>query len=216
MKKKIIPSLSLAFQGILSGLFIPLWITGIYVIAVKLPFLISNCFKDINAFNIFISFGSILVITECIVILGLSIYNFIELCLFAGRPIKFSGNMICQGYLKIKKYYKKDVTGIGIAPTVYGNKFKNFESKTLGIYITFGNYKRSDLGEYGILTVWEVAEFCGIWPSAVNFTNRICAKIGLPDCSKIQPFDGLVWMTYTEENMRFLKEWMGDRFEEVV
>lgn len=224
MKKTFIPSVSLSLFGILCGLFVPVLFVGIYANAVDLLSQISSFFKGISFFNIFMIFTSILLIIVCGVAITLFLYSFVEFCLFAGRPLKFSGDMICQGYLKRKKYYKKDITGIGIAPRMWGSLYnsdaakamKIQESKAQGIYIAFGNYRSSDPGEYGIMNVWEAIEFSRFCSGGVNLNNKVHTKIGLPDCSKIQPFDGLLWLQYTEENMRFMKEWLGGRFEEVT
>ena len=224
MKKTFIPSVSLSLFGILFGLFVPVLFVGIYANAVDLPSLISSFFKGISFLNIFMIVTSIILIIVCGVAIALFLYSFVELWLFAGRPLKFSGDMICQGYLRRKKYYKEDITGIGVAPRLWGSLYNSdagkaigiHETRTLGIYIAFGNYNRSDLGKYGILSAWEAIEFSRICPGGVKFSNKFDAKIGLPDLANIQPFDDLLWIKYTEDNMRFLKEWMGDRFEEVT
>ena len=217
MKKTIIPSLSLAILGILAVPVIAVMISMIFLFIKDIQSLIIEYLNNPDFLKLIRKVFSDLFCIACfIVVLGVGIYNFVELPLFGGRPFTFSGEIIQSGFFKRKKYYKKDITGIGIAPSICGNLYHNGESENLGIYIAFGNYKKSDLRDYGIINVWEAAEFCKIWPSAVNLTNKIFAKMRLPDCSKIQPLDGLLWMTYTEDNMRFLKEWMGDRFEEVV
>ncbi len=153
-------------------------------------------------------------------------YGALELFLFAGRPLKFSEDMVSIGYIKKKHYYKKNITGIGIATVIDGNLnrepvknnvFMQNMNKMQGIYIVFGDYKKSDLSEYGIMTVWELVELHKILPKVVEFLHRVGPKyLNTDDTSNIQRCDGLVWMTYTEENFRFLQNWLGSKFDEVT
>ena len=219
MKKKIIPSKGLFALSIFEFFFVAVLLCGCIEKRFFFPVLLDillDAIRTPSVFNIVMAVITTAIWPLFIIPFAVVIYGSFEQFLFAGRPVKFSEDIIRLGYIKKKRYCKKDITGIGIAPTIYGSLFETWKSKTLGIYIAFGDYKKSDFSDYGIMSVWEMTEFRKVWPQPIDFTNRIGAKLSRPDCSKIQPLDGLLWMKYTEENMRFLKEWLGDRFEEVI
>ncbi len=226
MKKTFIPSKSLlAFSIVIFIVFIfSIWVCSYIEFWTTTIELISDEFKSPSIFHIFLAVADILisfVVFPFIIILLL--YGAFEHYFFAGRPISFYDDTIRTGLFKKKKYYKKDITGIGIAPAIYGSLFNNCGElfninlfTDLGIYIAFGNFKRSDLSEYGIMNVWEDAEFRRILPHALDLTNKICAKSYNIDCSKIQHMDGLLWMSYTEDNLQFLQNWLGSKFDELT
>ncbi len=147
-------------------------------------------------------------------------YGTFELFFFAGRPVKFSDDRISIGYIKKRYYEKKNITGIGIAPSVGGRLQPGAEShpmgKSMGIYIAFGNYEKSDLLDYGIREVWEMVEFRKMFPKLTEIDGKIQKILLGIDLTKIQVFDGLIWMSYTEENMRFLQNWLGSKFYEIT
>ena len=143
--------------------------------------------------------------------------------LFACRPVRFCGRDIYSGYIMKRKYRQENITGIGIAPVIDGLLLKPESSKFQGIYIAFGSYRKSDITEYGILNVWEVTEFRKVFPKVVHLMNRIVNSNILKkhghrelDLTKIQDFDGLLWMSYSEERLSFLKAWLGSRFYELT
>ena len=153
------------------------------------------------------------------------ILSYAVVCIFllSGRPLKFSDDKISLGYIKKTVYRKEDITGIGIAPLGDGSKVSNIYCNIQGIYIAFGDFKKEDLRKYGIWNVWDQVELRKIFPKIVNFINRMARNKtfqkhtpGFVDASGVQVFDGLLWMTYTEENFRFLKTWLGSKYYELL
>ena len=213
MKKTILPSKGLFLFSIVAFLFPACLLWGCIEERFFYPVLLEIFLDAIRTPSVFYIVMAVLTIVMCIVIvIGSAVYTYglLELFFFAGRPIKFSEDMISIGYIKKKHYYKKNITGIGIAPWIEG-------SKGLGIYIAFGDYNESDFSKFGIMTVWELVEFRKVLPKVVEFLHRVGPKyLKTDDTSNIQRCDGLLWMTYTEENMRFLQNWLGSKFDEVT
>lgn len=215
MKKKIIPSKCMfmfSILGIISDMIIICGCIGIkyWYIAIGVIEWLHN---DPSILNIILGLLTIvlwfLLVPFMTVLVAL---GSLELYIFAGRPVKFSDDQISIGRIKKKYYDRKNITGIGIAPMLNGRLYKDWKSNSMGIYIAFGGYRKSDFSDYGIVNVCKMVEFRKVCPKAVD----IEAKRSQPDLTKIQIFDGLVWIKYTEENMRFLKEWMGSKFDEVT
>lgn len=153
------------------------------------------------------------------------ILSYAVACIFllSGRPLKFSEDEISLGYIKKAVYRKEDITGIGIAPLGDGSKVSNIYCNIQGIYIAFGDYKKDDLRKYGIWNVWDKVELRKIFPKIVNFSNRMTSNKtfqklspGIVDASGVQVFDSLLWMTYTEEKFRFLKNWLGSKYYDLM
>ncbi len=213
MKKTILPSKGLVAFSIVGFLFIAGLLWGCIEERFFYPVLLEILLDAIRTPSVFYIFMTVMIIAMCILFIigiAITIYSSLELVIFAGRPIKFSEEMISIGYIKKKLYYKKNITGIGIAPWIEG-------SKGLGIYIAFGDYNESDFSKFGIMTVWELVEFRKVLPKVVEFLHRAGPKyLNTDDTSNIQRCDGLVWMTYTEENFRFLQNWLGSKFDEVT
>ncbi len=218
MKKTVIPSKSLFALSIAFFLVIIVLIFGCitYNVFTVQAETIIELLKEPSVFNIYLSLMGVIVLLLEPLLFVLLVYFTVAIFLFAGRPVKFSEDTIRLGYIKKKYYYKKDITGVGVAPKLYGSLHKKRNSTSMGIYIAFGDYRKSDFSDYGISNVWEMVELKKQFPKAVNLDNKIDVVASYPDCSKIQPFDGLLWMTYTEENMRFLQNWLGSKFDEVT
>ena len=218
MKKKVIPSKGLFAISIVCFVMslVFLWIYISYKELSENVVLIIEQLMEPSILNILMSLIGILVLLLEPLIFVLLVYFTVSLFLFAGRPVKFSEDTISLGYIKKRYYYKKNITGIGIAPKLFGRLYRNRKSTALGIYIAFGDYRKSDFSDYGIPKVWEMVELRKLFPKMVALDNKYDIKSSQPDCSKIQVFDGLLWMTYTEENMRFLKDWLGSKFDEVT
>lgn len=229
MKKTIIPSKGLFALSIVAFLFPACLLWGCIEERFFYPVLLEIFLDAIRTPSVFYIVMAVLTIVMCIVfVIGSAVYTYglLELFLFAGRPIKFTEDTISLGYIKKKLYYKKNITGIGIAPVIDGNLntepvknnvYMQSMSKMQGIYIAFRDYKKSDFSDYGISSVWELVELHKILPKVVEFIHRVGPKyLNTDDTSKIQVFDGLLWMTYTEENMRFLQNWLGSKFYEIT
>lgn len=169
---------------------------------------------------------SIVVVTAmypviCLVVTFCEVFFF-----FALRPFKISDELIYLGYFRKKVYKKKDITGLGIAPITEGLLMTKKPSRFQGIYITFGDYNKFDFLEYGILSVWEKVVFCKILPKTMALVHRFenngffdkhNSQIRMIlDLGPIQDFDGLLWMSYSEERLSFLKAWLGSRFYELT
>lgn len=213
MKKTIIPSKGLFALSIVAFLFPACLLWGCIEERFFYPVLLEIFLDAIRTPSVFYIVMAVLTIVMCIVfVIGSAVYTYglLELFLFAGRPVKFSEDTISLGYIKKKHYYKKDITGIGIAPWLVGYKGN-------GIYITFGDYDKSFFSKIGIMPVWDVVEFHKVLPKVVEFLHKVGAKIShTDDTINIQRSDGLLWMTYTEENMRFLQNWLGSKFYEIT
>ena len=212
MKKTILPSKGLFALSIVAFVFLAVLIWGcIYVGMLSASVgLLIYIIRNLDIFNAFLLFTVPICMLLLLLCFALMLYGALELFMFAGRPVKFSEDTISLGYIKKKRYYKKNITGIGIAPWIEG-------SKGLGIYIALGDYNESDFSKFGIMTVWELVEFRKVLPKVVEFLHRVGPKyLKTDDTSNIQRCDGLLWMTYTEENMRFLQNWLGSKFDEVT
>lgn len=218
MKKKVIPSKGLFAISIVCFIM-SLFFVWIYIrykqLSENVVFIIELLMEP-SFFNILMSLIGILVLLLEPLIFVLLVYFTVSLFLFAGRPVKFSKDTISLGYIKKKYYYKKNITGIGVAPKLFGRLYTDHKSTAMGIYIAFGDYRKSDFSDYGIPKVWEMVELKKLFPKLVDLDNKYDIISSQPDCSKIQVFDGLLWMTYTEENMRFLQNWLGSKFDEVT
>lgn len=219
MRKTVIPSKGL-FALSIFGVIMDVIIIWTYI---KLHFwyipigLIDWLLNDPGLLNLFVV---LLMIVFCLLILPVMMVVFAfgswELYILAGRPIKFSDDKISIGYIKKKYYDKKNITGVGIESSLSGRLYTDHKSTAMGIYIAFGDYRKSDFSDYGISNVWEMVEFHKVCPKAVDIDVKIQTKTSQPDLTKIHIFDGLVWMTYTEENFRFLQNWLGSKFDEVT
>ena len=132
--------------------------------------------------------------------------------------------------IKKKTYRKKDITAIGIAPALDGSLNTKTPSKFQGIYITFGRCNRGDFSDHGIVFVWTWVVLRRALPRTILrlgritdskfFHNNIRQEYIPPymssNLSQIQDFDGLLWMSYSEERLSFLKAWLGSRFYELT
>lgn len=152
----------------------------------------------------------------------ISAFCAIYMFLLSSRPIRFSDDMISLGYIKKDLYRKDDITGIEIAPLASDNPMEQALCKTMGIYIAFGDYRKEDMRKYGILNVYQQVELSKKIPKAVKFINRMTSNKtfqkyapGVSDASGVQVFDGMLWMTYTEENFRFLRNWLGSKYYDI-
>lgn len=185
---------------------------------------IFDAFRAHSRFNVFMSITSALVVLFvyapcCLFFLFCVIYLF----LLSGRTIKFSEDVIIQGFIKKDVYRKEDITGIGIAPLASELPKEQAFCNALGIYVAFGDYKEEDMKKYGIWNVYQQVELSKKMPRAIKRLNKISSSKtfqklapGVSDASGVHVFDGMLWMTYTEENFRFLKNWLGSKYYEIL
>lgn len=225
MKKTIVPSKQYFALSVLGFIMVAFIISEWpYSMRIAIYCLIEETSRAASFFETFLfAFAGLAGILSYIFVCPILAFCIIYMFLLSSRPIRFSDNTISLGYIKKDIYRKEEITGIGIAPLASDNPMEQALCKTIGIYIAFGDYRKEDMRKYGILNVYQQVELSKKIPKAVKFINRMTSNKtfqkhmpGMSDASGVQVFDGMLWMTYTEENFRFLRDWLGSKYYEII
>lgn len=224
MKKTIVPSKQYFALSVLGFIMVAFIISECPdVMRTAIYCLIEETSRAASIFETFLfAFAGLAGVLSCIFVCPIIVFSVICMFLFSSRPIRFFDDGISLGYIKKDIYWKEEIAGIGIAPLASDNPMEQALCKTMGIYIAFGDYRKEDMRKYGIWNVWDQVELRKRFPRIINFRNRITSNKtfqkyapGVSDASGVQVFDGMLWMTYTEENFRFLRNWLGSKYYEI-
>ena len=232
MKKKIVPSRLAGFFALIVLIIFPivfLYLCYDVKMFSSMAEISLESFYSTGAIYKFLAIDILFVILLAFIVVFVMLAGIVlgvKLIYYSSRPLRFYSDEICVGIFKKKNYRKCDISGIGIAPAFLGPKYNKMtqnniyirnQDKKLGIYIAFGNFRAKDFSDYGILPVWQMIELHKIFPKAVEFDNRIDKKLLQVDAlGSIQKFSSLLWISYTEDNMSFLRQWLGTRYDEVT